>query len=164
MEKIDFRELAQKAKSGADDGIKKVGEAAQKAAVGVNDGIDLAKETLRKNALAKSAVKELQNVIKDLEKENKAKVHGEIKEETITIIEQLKELVQMIKSDPENSTEAMETLANEYRRTIGSMVNSNQEGADLIKMQVMSKRYEDAFKACVHARIALENKLSSVNE
>lgn len=93
-----------------------------------------------------------------------SKVHGEIKEETITIIEQLKELVQIIKSDPENSTEAMEALANEYRRTIEAMVNSNQEGENLIKMQVMSKRFEDAFKACVNARIALENKLSSVNE
>lgn len=71
MEKIDFKELAQKAKAGADDGIKKVGEAAQKAADGVNDGIDSAKATLRRNAIAKSAVKELQNVIKDLEKENK---------------------------------------------------------------------------------------------
>ena len=163
MDKIDFKELAHKAKSEAGDGIKKVGEAAQKAAAGVNDGIDSAKEALKRNAIAKNAVKELQKAIKDLEKENKAKVQGDVQEETNAIIEQLKILLQIIKNDPENCVEAVEKLASEYRLILGDMINSEQSGADLIKLQIMSKRYEDALKSCQSAKAAIEKELETEN-
>ena len=66
MDKIDFKDLMQKAKAGADDGIKRAGKVAQKAAAGVNEGLDSAKETIRKSSISKDAVKALQNAIKDL--------------------------------------------------------------------------------------------------
>lgn len=158
MEKIDFKELMQKAKAGADDGIKRAGEVAQKAAAGVNDGLDAAKESLRKSSISKKAVNELRNTIKDLEKENKAKVQDDILEETNTVINQLKDLLQIIRNDPENCVEAIDSLAREYRLKISSMV-SGDLGNDSIKIQVMSKRYDDALRGCLQAKVAIEEAI-----
>lgn len=160
MDKIDFRELAQKVKANADDGIKKVGVAAQKAAAGINDGLDSAKESLRKSSIAKNAVKELQTGIKELEEENKAKAQDTIHKETDIIIEQLKDLLQAVKRDPENSGETIDSLAEEYRSKISSMVSDIPEGDDLMIVQAMSIRYEDALRACLQAKTALEKAIS----
>ena len=46
----------------------------------------------------------------------------------------------------------------EYRSKISEMV-SGDLGEDSIKIQVMSKRYDDALRACLQAKIAIENAI-----
>ena len=164
MDKVDFKELAKKAKANADAGIRKAGAVAQKAAADVNDGLDSAKENFRKSAIAKNAVKELQDGIRDLEKENKTKVQEEIQEETNAIINQLKSLTKIIKVDPENSFEAIESLVKEYRNAISTIVDSDAKKKNVIRVQVMPKRYEEALGLCLSAKAAIEKTIEAASK
>ena len=162
MDKNDIKAIAQKAKNGADDSIKKVGAAAKKAAAGVNDGLGSAKESMKKTAIAKNALKVLQDGIKELEKENKAKAEGGVQEETQAIIDQLKDLYQKIKKDPENCSNVIETLVTEYRASKAAMFEDDLAGEELLKMQIMSKRYDDALRACLLAERSLDEELEAL--
>lgn len=147
---------AKKAKASAEAGAKKVEEAAKKVTANVNEGLDVAIENQKRVALAKNALKELQTGIKELEKENKAKTEGNIKEDTNAVIKQLKDLAEIVKNNPENCDEAIDALIAVFRASISALLEKDVVGQELNNIQIMSTRYEDAFRICLRVKAAIE--------
>lgn len=164
MDKNDIKDVIQKAKSGAEEGLKKAGIVAKKAASGVNDGLDTAKQSLKKAALAKDALREIQDCIKELEEENKIRTYVSAYEETQVLIGQLKGLSKIIKKDPEKCDNDIDLLADECRVRLKELRESDVIGKELQKVQVLSKHYEDAVMSCLKAKTALETARRKIRQ
>lgn len=159
MDKDDIKAIFKKARFSAGEGIKKAGDVAKKAASGVNDGLDTAKESLRKAALAKDGLHEIHACIKELEDDNKVRTYENVYEETKVLISKLKDLSKRISKDPENCEKEIDTVADECRARMKELLESDVAGEELQKMQVLSKRYEDALRACMRAKTAIETAI-----
>lgn len=164
MDRNEIKSLAKKAKATAEEGAKKVEVVAKKVVAGVGDGIDSAKENQKKSALAKNALKELRDGIKTLESDNKIKTEGNIKEETKAIVEDLKNLSQIVKNNPEKCDEEIESYISKYRALKGSLLENGVAGQGMLSIQVMSKRYDEALKTCLRTKAAIGDAKNNASE
>lgn len=159
MDRDDVMSIVKKARSNAGDGIKKASEAAKKAASGVSGGLESAKDGMRKASLAKDGIKTIQVCIKELEEENKATNDDVVNEETKRMIRQMKYLSKVIKQDPENCESIIDEFANECRVRLKELLDKDAAGEELLKVQVLTKHYEDAILASQGARTAVKEAI-----
>lgn len=145
MDMDTVRDLAQRAKVNAEVGIKR-------AAAGVNEGVDLAKEGIRKSALSNKLTKDIQNCIKQLEEENKTVTPGNTQSDTEALIEKLASEVKLIKDDPYNCEGSLESIISECNNAVEYMLDNNNSPDEILAMSVMTKRYNDAKRACQRAK------------
>lgn len=151
MAKDTIRELAQRAVTNADEGLRR-------AAAGVNEGVDQAREGMRKASLANKLTKDIQNCIKELEKSNKTVTPGNVHDDTESLIEKLTAEVALIKDDPYDCEESLASLIEEFCNVKEFMLDNNTSPKEILEMTVMTKHYDHAIRACQNAKRLAEEE------